>query len=385
LGVKYSYLLAVPAFAVVGTLNLPRKTKFHENVKKIVTATAALGLAIAVLAWPSGYNENLRVHHHPLGPQKVRAEHTFEGESFGAVLKYGTLNMLRFGMDFLSLDGLPLRPQTIALQRGIKWLPQHLLNACHINLEDTTDVRAPFRYIDRARSSSFWMDFGVPIWAHEDVSFFGILGILLVLPALLLALIGVLKSPGSRALAFGAVLFLAALSFSGRYDPYRGRHFMIMGMMACPIVAALFDNRRITLKAALLLTVTLGCISGLFAVFERRNYRPTDIPDRDRIAQLTRNSPESAIPLRAFEAHIPANATVAVFFPGTGAALEYPLFGKGLTRTIIPLNSYYRGQRPMPADADYFLYDAKSGHYTKGDTTFLGTDRYMRWYIARLK
>jgi hypothetical protein len=97
----------------------------------------------------------------------------------------------------------------------------------------------------------------------------------------------------------------------------------------------------------------------------------------DRIGQMMQNRIDYEPAVRRFDAIVPRAATVAVCLPPD--SFEYPLFGDGLTRRLLPINSFRLGRLPVPSDAEYLLYAADLEPHEPGDV-HLGAD----WYLRRL-
>ena len=64
---------------------------------------------------------------------------------------------------------------------------------------------------------------------------------------------------------------------------------------------------------------------------------------------------------------------------------EYPLFGDGLTRRILPINSFQNGLKPIPKSAQYMLFSSDVISPQDSDV-FLGHDRLAGdLYLRTLK
>lgn len=373
LGVKSSALLALPALGLLAGYSLLHYELRTSGYLK-ATMGLALGIALGMLLFtlPAGYLENYRLYGDPLGPQEVLTEHSFEGEGPGFILKNGIRNTFRYGVDFISLDGLkwPIFQQTqLFVRQGLG----KIFERTGLHLESETGTRIAFRY-DRLPS------------AHESFSYWGIMGFLLVWPLVFFSLF----APGStwdrRILALGALLVFLAESFSGPYDPWRGRYFMTAGIFATPLVGTVFHFQRSTLlRSLLLLVVLLGCFSAFAAVFLRDNrsllsytYRQDDqafpiesVLQSSRLEQFSGERAEFLPILEAYEARVPKTAVVAL---AAGRIYEYPLFGAGLTRRILPINSFQNGLKPIPQSAQYLLFSSDIIPPQDSDI-FLGHDR----------
>lgn len=364
LGIKSSALLVMPCIAVVALYALWNPAMRQRLMGGAGALAAASLAAVALFTLPAGYIENWQVYGHPIGPAYVRQLHAFEGASPGYVLEHGVNNLLRFGFEFLSLDGMPAFGDVYAAQQALRDWPRQLTLALGFDLETTEATRAPFSYAK-------------PPYAHEDMSYWGVFGFGLVLPLVTLALAGVIRAPAARVLAAGFALFALAQAFSGPYDPWRGRYFTIAGIFATPVVAVWLGRPQPWLaKALLMVVVMLGCFSGLSAVLGRANSMPEEVYRMDRVAQLTRNRRAYTEPVRRFEQLVPPDATVAVFFGED--MFEYPLFGEGLTRRLIPVNPFGLEPRPIPPEADFLIYSAQLYADRQAGDIHLGEDWYLR-------
>jgi hypothetical protein len=195
-----------------------------------------------------------------------------------------------------------------------------------------------------------------------------------------------------RVLIAAAIVFFVTQAYIGPYDPWRGRYFAAMAVLVVPAVAGVSDVRRAWLRYLVIAVVWAGCVSAIAAVVFRINsplvsvsYKGveyTSIFAMDRIEQLTRNRAEYRGPLAAYEAQVPQDAVVAVFLPED--SYEYPLFGRGLTRRIIPINGFDRsvtgaGPRAVPPDATHLLY-ADGYPCARSTDIALGAN----WHLRRL-
>ncbi len=380
LGAKSSVLPTFPALGVVGLYALLAKPRGERHWPLVPWGVllASTVLAVALFALPSGYWENYRLYGNPIGPEDVRKIHAFEDASPGYILRHGTRNVLRFGIEFLSLDGLPPAWAPVrAVQTGIRWLPKVLTKAIGMDLELKEAVRAPFNY-------------GKLPFAHEDMAYWGILGFALVWPLVWGHLLGRGKAPAGRALAWGALLFFLAQAYVGPYDPWRGRYFIIAAAFAAPPVAALWQRRRgAGVRIYLTGLILLGCLSAGTAVLFRYHspvvaVRGLSDPNcsvfrMERLLQLTRNRPPYQQPILRFNELVPAEATVLIWLPGD--SFQYPLFGARLTRKIIPINSMDQFLSAYYASgAKFFLFSNKMNKPIPTDQ-HLGED----WYLRRLQ
>ncbi len=205
-----------------------------------------------------------------------------------------------------------------------------------------------------------------------------------ILPAVVLLLLGVIKSSDGRVLAIAFILTVISHAYSGDY-PISGKRWAMYGfILASPLAAYLFVIKNKVFKIYLMLIIGLGCLSGLTSVLFR--YRSPILTRQsvflqDRLSQILRGGPIFQEPIRSFEEIVPAGAVVATYINEN--SYEYPLFGYKLTRTIIPLNSFWRGLQPVPENADYLLWaDDFNGVFSRNEADIhLGKD----WYLRKLK
>jgi hypothetical protein len=210
-----------------------------------------------------------------------------------------------------------------ALRAPLGWTT----DAIGMDLESTAGTRAVFAY-DRLLSAS------------ESHAFWGILGVLLLWPAMIY---GIVRGRGLvRALAIGGALIFPLQSYTALYDPWHGRYFLLSAVFLAPIAGWMSEAapwRRYAHAAAV-----VGCASAATAVLFRSGIplvgtrlggleRPS-LLRMDRVEQLTRGNRAMEQPLRTFEGLVPRDAIVQVTVPGgTG---EYLFFGEHLSRRLYP-------------------------------------------------
>jgi hypothetical protein len=329
-------------------------------------------LAIALFALPSGYAENYRTFGNPIGPQYIRKLHSFEGETTDYIIQNGSKNLIRFGFDFLSIDGIPPFYRVQQVQSLLRAAPIFLLHNLGIDLEAPEATRASFSLIRTPK-------------AHEDDSYWGVLGFGLVWVMVVLSLIGVIKSPDTRVLSLASLLFLGSQALAGPYDPWRGRYFAICAIFAVPTVGRALQSRKLIIRGYLIFIILLGCLSGASAIVFRsdgalisiryQGISTSSIFSMNRIEQLARSRPVYYEALQMFDKLVPEKAVIAVFL--SEDSYEYPLFGEHLTRTLIPIHSFKRGLLPIPHYAEYLIYDQNYPCPSPNDIS-LGENLYVR-------
>ena len=379
LGTKASSFLPFLSVALVALYiffqSKGNKANLQSRLRDIAVLAGCTLLTFCIFALPSGYIENYRNFGNPIGPDYIRTHHSFEGKPISYIAKNGTKNLIRYGFDFFSLDGIPPISPVRKVQALMRFFPEEIVRRLGVDLETSEATRVPFN-LQKVPSS------------YEDGSYWGILGFGLVWVMVLLSLVGVIKSTDILVLSLATVLFLLAQAYSGPYDPWRGRYFAMCAVFALPAIGVALQAKNRFVRGCLLLIVWIGCLSAISAVVFKTNSnlisvgyqdkRLTSIFTMDRMEQLTRSRSMFCEPLKAFDRLVPSNATVAVFLPGD--SFEYPLFGEHLTRTIIPINSFNKGLQPIPSSADYLLYMKNGFPCAAPHDVPLGAD----WYLRRL-
>ncbi len=244
LGTKASSFLAWPSIGLIAlyvifhTCNqIKQQHRFHA----FALLKGCTHVSVCVFYLPAGYLENIRDYSHPIGPKNVRAEHSFEGKSIGSMIQNGTKNVIRFQLDFLSLDGMPNRLNIVrTIQNSIRYLPVHITRTLGVDLNTEKETRAPFDLYKQ------------PV-AHEDGSYWGIFGFGLIWIMVFLSLLGVIKSTDIRVLSFAAVLFFLIQSYIGPYDPWRGRYFCVAAIFAVPSVGCCLHAKHKFIRGYLIL------------------------------------------------------------------------------------------------------------------------------------
>jgi hypothetical protein len=378
LGTKMTAILALPSVFIVAIFVL--RPRGQRRVQRAFAHCAAFCFAFAVgvglFTLPSGYLENYLFFGHPLGPKNVRENQIVGpvGQGFADglyELNTGAANLLRLGFDFLSVDGLPPIRSVNHIQRAFRAVPAKAMLLMGIDLEKTTHIVPHWTRFHYQRR---------PV-ASEDESFWGIFGFALIWPTVLVFLLALPKATECKVLALGAILFMVVLSYGLAYEPWHGRRTIIAASFAAPLVGWCWNwSEKKLLRYYLVVVVVLGSLSASGAVLLRhhRSMIPlieTSVFRMDRLQQLTRQQRQHYEALREFEELVPPYATVAVCL--RNYRFEYPLFGKWLTRRLVPLNSFWRGRQPVPRDVGYLLYS--DGYFDRKDGDVkLDKDWYLR-------
>ncbi len=362
-GVKATFLVVLPPLAVIGgyALYTARVERRH-----LLIGAAALLLAVVCLDLPAGYADNLARFGDPFGPKSVRAAYTTEGASPGGMAAHAGLNVLRYGVDFLRLDGWYPVPGADRLQAGLTALPRALFSALGIDLEAPTGASAdfPFHY-DRS------------IRADETTSSWGMLGFLLLWPAVLAAL---WRRDGLRVFAVAALLYAVTLCVIIPYDPFHGRFFITGALFALPPVAAWLPPRGRWGRAWVTGVVLLGVVNALIgasfrtgtALVGHRDYAGRAVPSVFLLDTGSLRIREAPWRLAIYEDKVPKDAVVAIDLQHH--APEFLFFGEGFTRRLLPLRPFVGPRKPLPPEATWLVYDATSPYYRPGGIALTDPD-----------
>ncbi len=390
LGHKITFVLLWPSlFVIMGyaVFIYPKSVKFQlSRILKVIDwlSITKLGVAIVICVciWglPTGYLKNVEVFGHPIGPPTALKHQSIERATSNGGLRnlfeQGSRNVVRYAYDFVNLDGLRniavFEKANQTMRKPLIWLEGKL----KMRLDETTEFTiGSFRF-----SQPFYVYYANPYW--------GILGFALIFPLIFLVLVGLVRSPVHFVLAVAFLLHFAALSYSAPYDPWKGRYFQQTALFGV-LFLTLFFSKKISLEksnqykllktyvGALILTV---CVSAILLVFLNIRSLPLAALGRpsafntDRLTMMTFSRPDTEVAYKRFEELVPDTATVAL---GTiNDDFEYPLFGKNLTRRLIPINPFEQGLQPIPKEAQYLFFSKNVIKPLPTDIR-LGTDTTM--------
>jgi 4-amino-4-deoxy-L-arabinose transferase-like glycosyltransferase len=360
-GVKATFLVTLPPLALIAGYAL--FIRLPVSGKHLGVALVALLIAGAILILPSGYWDNLRRFHDPFGPREAREKYTQERRPLPGMAADGLLNVLRYGVDFLVLDGWYPVPYADCAQAALTAVPRAAFSSLHLNLESPRGARPQFPFSYRKH-----------IRADETLSSWGMLGFLLIWPIVWLALVRKRSPTPMRIFAAAALLYYLVLCFIIPYDPFHGRFFTTGALFALPPLAAFFalpHSRpgRIYLG----IVVILGCVNALIAASFRtgaaliphRDYEGKAVPFVFALTQsqlLLREAP--GLNLFMFDTVVPPDAVVAIDV--SRIPPEYLFFGDKFTRRLITLRPFVGPRKPPPPEARYLIYDTTSRYYKPG-------------------
>ncbi|MDB9494793.1 hypothetical protein PN441_15040 [Spirulina major CS-329] len=299
-----------------------------------------LGVLLIVFA-TAGYAQNLHQFGDPIGPELVYTEHSLPDISLPQRLHLGLINMVRYGSQLISLDGLPAWGWIHSIHSGLQRLFLFPFQQLGLPIDQAQWARSPF-LLDQ------------PL-AQEDVSYWGVLGLLIV-PALGFAWMRSLRSFLPLSLSF--LIFLATQALTSQYDPWRGRYFIAGAVFAVPLVVQWWqiDRPRLMQRGVALFTSLIlitASISSITTLLFREAYPliPTQQGEQhwpsvfqlNRIEQLTRGNLPLAHALGRVGNWLDAHPQQRLYTVLPKSFPEYPLF-QG--QTVVPLNGFVAGFDP---------------------------------------
>ncbi|MBP0016510.1 MAG: glycosyltransferase family 39 protein [Cyanobacteria bacterium SBLK] len=318
LGGKLSGVLYIPSILVLLLITIEdRKTQFWYCI--------IFALLASFIFFTSGYWENLTHFGTIAGSQEVVEEHSFKHFTIIERLQFGVENTFRYSVHFFSLDGMPDIGVIREVHREMKKISIAFFQLLGANLYNQEGTRSPF-VIDGP-------------YANENISYWGILGFLVWISVF--SSIFVKRFRHFSPLAFCAIIFLLAQSFSSQYDPWRGRYFIACAIFAAPITSLAFQRYSYhkIVSLTLIMFLGLGSFSSLTTLFFRGD-RPL-IPYRGMKSILTMNRIEQLTSERT----VLTQPAIAI----TNWIDRYPHFP---LYTILPANFHeyilFRGNQVIP-------------------------------------
>jgi 4-amino-4-deoxy-L-arabinose transferase-like glycosyltransferase len=309
LGTKLTAVYAIPILVGLAVVALPRR-------RLVACLAASMGAFVLVGAY--GYVLNLVETGRPLGDPSATKPYrpaalTWDGTE---------ATVARIGFRFFDLSGLHAKSAVVDV---ISDSGRSIFDALGIAPNPPETSVAPAFDFEVGQSSS------------EDISYFGPLGVLLVVPLSLGFAVVTIARPeqwGRLALALALPLIVLEIALTYRYNIWLGRFLVTPVLLTMPLAAVLYRRRALAAAVAL-----VGCVT-LVAAHAFNAAKPTGLEGtravwslaRPEAQALTRPGIESV--LVAIDRRIPDDARVGF------AALDewaYPLYGADLERRIVPL------------------------------------------------
>ena len=307
-GTKLTGLLALPIVAVVALALLPRRR----------VAWLAVYAALAFVGFGAfTYVENVRHTGHVLGDVP-------EADPYRARLSAGGTFSTTSRVYWRFVDFSGLSPPG-SLTEGLASAAENAFGAIGVAPNPPGATVEHFSFSPNQASS-------------EDISYFGVLGFLLVVPLS----IGFLAAwPAGRAARAGGLLaaalplFVLAVALTQRYDLWLGRFMLIPVALTMPLAAWLYERRLLVALA-----IALGG-AGLVATHLHNQAKPVGLDGLPAIWQKPRTEAQGWLAgplsksLPTIDRRVPPDARVGVVLETNDPA--YLLYGPDLKRRLVPL------------------------------------------------
>ena len=373
LGTKVSFLPLFASLFVVFLFAIRRTSA--QRIRRAVVLIVGMLASIVLLSLPAGYAANFGRFGNPVGPSEMIAQDANVDCSIPQLVEIGGLNLVRFGFEFFSLDGFPRAEPFLAIQRWMRVGPTAFADRI---------IGKRLQMPDAPRVPAFKLE-RRPV-ADENSSSWGPIGFLLIWPTVLLVACRYIGTRAEAVLAGAAIAFTCVLAVIHPYDPAIGRLLLGAAPFACAATASTISLgcRTRYLRYWIVLAVAISSFAAACAALGRSGravipYKESpSIFARDRLTQMTTRHKEYRQAIQTFDTITPHDATVAVLLPGD--SYEFPLFGKGLTRQLLPAVSEWRERRTLPEAAQYVLFSTQILAPKETDI-HLGSD----WYLRTLK
>jgi hypothetical protein len=310
LGTKLTTAPALALLVVLTALRRPRR----ERLAVLATASA---LAFAAVGF-YGYGLNL------VETGTVLGDPIAQGNTQpGSITFTGTVSTAaRIGFRFFDFSGFS-PPEWV--KSPIRHAGKDVFDALGIPADPPEATQSYFSFRTNER-------------VHEDVSWFGPLGFLLILPLSAGFLVaGALRRarPGAVALAAAVPLFAVALALGFRYNIWLGRFMIAPVALTMPLAAFVYRSRPIAVALAI-----VGVL-GLYNTHTKNEAKPAGVDDRPAVWDLPRSHVQTLIRpdllevVTGVEQYVPADGTL-----GTVLGFDdwdYPLYGPTLKRRLVPV------------------------------------------------
>ena len=308
-GSKVYAFLVLPILAFLAAVSVPRRRA------PVAVAAAAAAAAFLALAAPA-YVQNIA---HTGGAFGEAAEVEVYRPDLTAT---GTVSTVARALyRFVDVSGFRIRTRWL---QPVADTGEAIFEGLGIPPDAPESAGSPFTY-------------EINVVAHEDHSFFGPLGILLVLP---LSIVFAIAWPLARttaahaAYALALPIFLVLIALVFRFTD-EGRYLMSAVVLTMPLAASLYRRRTLAIGAA-----ALG-VATLFFAHAYNALKPTGLGDTTAAWDLPRplaqgiGTPGIGEMIAELDARVPPEARLGVVLAEN--ARDYPLYGPELDRELVPL------------------------------------------------
>ena len=378
-GVKASALLLAPSLIViacVGFWHVYRAEGRRKAGLGFSFASVSAIVFVCLFMLPAGYLENYDRYEDFMGPEGWRKEHVLKDVTSAERLTVGTTNAARYLIHFVSFLGLPSEFESV--QSNMRKPLCLLFNAVGIDVLSTEHTRQPF-----------------PIDAFPritpDESYWGPAALLFVFPAVILGAIRYRRHPFVIAFTLAGLAYFVCQSYSSRYDPWRGRSFVNLGVFMAPLIGCLFLGKIGQLRCrskwfsqTVFIAATFLVVFAAVSEVHRRAKHISRSAERatDRVEMISRSCPAYIHRFQKYESLVPPGSTV-LLSRRTSSEQQYMVYGEKLNRRIVFTEAAAEGktidfkiiaskfETPLPDDIPLDLVDSP------------GFDG--RWYLRPLR
>jgi dolichyl-phosphate-mannose-protein mannosyltransferase len=285
--------------------------------ERLAVLAAASALAFVAVGF-YGYGLNLIETGTPLGDPSAQGDTTPDVVTFGGTVS----TVARIGFRFFDFSGM----------NPPGWLTSFVSDRGR-NVFDLLGIDP-----DPSAATQTHFDFRTNSRVNEDVSWFGPLGFLLVLPlaAGFLVAGGLRRAhPAAAALAAAVPVYAIALALGFRYNLWLGRFMITPVALTMPLAAVVYRSRPVAAAFAV-----VGVL-GLYDAHVKNETKPSGRDERPAALTLRRAEaqtilrPDMLEVIDAVERFVPATAQL-----GTVLSFDdwdYPLYSSRLTRRVVVL------------------------------------------------
>ncbi|MBA4383763.1 MAG: hypothetical protein C0410_03430 [Anaerolinea sp.] len=408
LGTKKAAFLALPTLGIFLLILLITKIKNKKIVPWLIGSAAVLLLAGIFLIGQVIVRKGGVVAGVPL---------IFDGQiSDGQIVAKIKYNTSRFLYQFIGLDGLPRVLQNALIPVKADVFQKYFIPSS-VDLEKDLFLQPGFDDVER-------FSYTAPLILSEESAWFGPIGFLLVVTALIISLFSRQKSRRIYAV-FGIVFFLSffimVIIQRPGWDPYQGRYFILPVLPLVPMVSTLFPSKRMW-RELIIVAILPVCLFVSFNTFFVNQSKPVitagtiwgfqyqhilTLPENNKYERFVKSKlittfdhiATSALDrptiyqcsywnqvyysgfrllenIQFIDPLVPEGATLYLDLPST--ALDYGLFGKNKDRILI------RVEDVSQVPSGYFLSKSTSQVTSKKDITLIGDNGTYQLFLIEI-
>ncbi len=320
-GANFSIATYLPGLAIMLLVWLVTR---RCTLKQMLRWGAAVLLAITIFSSPV-YISNLIHFKSPMGPDV--AEMTSAAVTSEVNLgEYLAINVSRWSYQLIDFSGLPKPLPVVGVHakgRAAEWLSARL--GVQLEGDLATMDQHEFTWLREYQ-------------LQEDEAWYGLIGMALIFPTSLIALIRGIKKKEALLLApfiFLVTAMVTASLIRPGWTPYDGRYFMPLAALSASLLPLWLGGRKTSLAIQSILTLLSLVYIAMVLLFNpgKQILGGSAIWGMNRIDMMTRQSYTTKEMLYLVEAAIPEDGVVGVAVPA-GDVQEYGIYGENFSRTV---------------------------------------------------